>query len=82
MASKSAAKFRRRGFVQKLVGQIPWEMRYRPDAFSDHDGRYRSFAHLTLPLSQAKLHSVFSPRWISRKASSGVLFFWGGEYAS
>jgi len=37
---------------------------------------------LTPPLSQAKLSSVFTPRWISRKASSGVLFFWGGNSAS
>ena len=64
------------------------EMRYRPCAFSEHDGRYRSFTqgiyltHLTHPLSQAKLASVFTPRWISRKASSGVLFFWGGNSAS
>jgi hypothetical protein len=67
------------------------EMRYGPYAFGEHDGRYRSFAqgiylthltHLTHPLSQAKLASVFTPRWISRKASSGVLFFRGGSSAS
>jgi hypothetical protein len=67
------------------------EMRYRPDAFSEYNGRERSFAQfryltqltpLTHPRSPAKLSSVFTPRWISRKASSGVLFFWGGNSAS
>ena len=37
---------------------------------------------LTPSASSAKLSSVFTPRWISRKASSGVLFLWGGERAS
>ena len=42
----------------------------------------QALSRLTPPLSQAKLPSVFTPRWISRKASSGVLFFWGGNSAS
>lgn len=37
---------------------------------------------LTPPASQARLSLVFTPRWISRKASSGVLFFRGGNRAS
>jgi hypothetical protein len=37
---------------------------------------------LTRFASQSKSASVFTPRWISRKASSGVLFFWGRKRAS
>ena len=42
----------------------------------------QALRHLTPSLSHAKLSLVFTPRWISRKASSGVLFFWGGNSAS
>lgn len=45
-------------------------------------GLKETFSHLTRTLSEARLSVVFTPRWISRKASSGVLFFWGGEHAS
>jgi hypothetical protein len=49
--------------------------------WQNHTGR-EAFILLTLPLCPAKLTSVFTPRRISRKASGGVLFFWGGKDAS
>jgi hypothetical protein len=36
---------------------------------------------LTIPAQLSILTLVFTPRWISREASSGVLFFWGSERA-
>ena len=67
-------------------GQL--KSRLRPDPmpiirenWQNHTGR-EAFILLTLPLCPAKLTSVFTPRRISRKASDGVLFFWGGKDAS
>src|SRR5712692_2693123 len=34
---------------------------------------------LTAMVREHTLYLLFTPRWISRKASSGVLFFWGLE---
>ena len=36
---------------------------------------------LTMPAQLSILLLVFTPRWISREASNGVLFFWGSEHA-
>ena len=36
---------------------------------------------LTAAVCRNMLCGLFTPRWISRKASNGVLFFWGNERA-
>jgi len=60
---------------------------WRLSGFRTNFSKLRGAAvHSQIDLTMAALNniftSVFTPRWISRKASSGVLFFWGGEYAS
>lgn len=36
---------------------------------------------LTAAVCRNMLYLLFTPRWISRKASNGVLFFWGSVRA-